>query len=99
MFNPTDITPYMHVFAFHIPEFLRKLCDKGLNMRQFSTLSIEKKNHLHVKLFFGGTIMGEENSNSNHSVLHDMLSFENRLLYYIINDTLQCIKQRIIHSS
>ncbi|GBC32097.1 hypothetical protein GLOIN_2v1811412 [Rhizophagus irregularis DAOM 181602=DAOM 197198] len=99
MFNPTDITPYMHVFAFHIPEFLRKLCDKGLNMRQFSTLSIEKKNHLHVKLFFGGTTMGEENSNSNHSVLHDMLSFENRLLYYIINDTLQCIKQRIIHSS
>jgi hypothetical protein len=51
MFNPTDIMPYMHVFAFHIPEFLRKLRDKGLNMRQFSTSSIEKKNHLHVRLF------------------------------------------------
>jgi hypothetical protein len=48
MFNPTDITPYMHVLVFHIPEFLRKLRDKGLNMRQFSTSSLEKKNHLHV---------------------------------------------------
>jgi len=36
--------------------------------------------------------------NNNHSVLHDMLSFENRLLYYLTNDTPQCIKQRIIHS-
>jgi hypothetical protein len=50
MFNPTDITPYIHIFVFHIPEFLRRLQDKGLNIRQFSTSSIEKKNHLHVRI-------------------------------------------------
>ncbi|GBC36175.2 hypothetical protein GLOIN_2v1763541 [Rhizophagus irregularis DAOM 181602=DAOM 197198] len=99
MFNPTDITPYMHIFVFHIPEFLRKLQHKGLNMRQFSTSSIEKKNHLHVKLFFGGTTMGGGNNNNNHSVLHDIMSFENRQLYYLINDTPRCIKQRIIRSN
>ncbi|POG53961.1 hypothetical protein GLOIN_2v1792135 [Rhizophagus irregularis DAOM 181602=DAOM 197198] len=99
MFNPTDITPYMHIFVFHIPEFLRKLQHKGLNMRQFSTSSIEKKNHLHVKLFFGGTTMGGRNNNNNHSVLHDIMSFENRQLYYLINDTPRCIKQRIIRSN
>ncbi|PKY59243.1 hypothetical protein RhiirA4_481824 [Rhizophagus irregularis] len=40
--------------------FINQKRDKGLNIRQFSTSSIEKKNHLHVKLFFGGTIMGEK---------------------------------------
>ncbi|CAB4437992.1 unnamed protein product [Rhizophagus irregularis] len=69
---------------------------RGLNMRQFSTSSIEKKNHLHVKLFFGGTTMGGGNNSNDNSVLHDILSFENRQLYYLMNDTSRCIKQRII---
>ncbi|RGB30423.1 hypothetical protein C1646_765376 [Rhizophagus diaphanus] len=75
----------------------KKIQHKGLNMRQFSTSSIEKKNHLHVKLFFGGTTMGGGNNSNDNSVLHDILSFENRQLYYLMNDTSRCIKQRIIH--
>ncbi|POG60491.1 hypothetical protein GLOIN_2v1787807 [Rhizophagus irregularis DAOM 181602=DAOM 197198] len=78
IFNPTDITPYMHIFVFHIPEFLRKLQHKGLNMRQFSTSS---------KIIFGRTTMGGGNNSNNNSVLHDILSFENRQLYYLMNDT------------
>jgi len=39
---------------------------------------------------------GGNNNNDNHSVLHDILSFENRQLYYLMNDTPRCIKQRII---
>jgi hypothetical protein len=43
--------------------------------------------------------MGGGKNNNNHTVLHDILSFENRSLYYLINNTPKCIKQRIIHSS
>lgn len=48
MFNPTDITPYMHIFTCHIPQFLRILKNKNLQFKHFSTSSLEKKNHMHV---------------------------------------------------
>jgi hypothetical protein len=48
MFNPTDITPYMHIFTCHIPQFLHILKSKNLQFRHFSTSSLEKKNHMHV---------------------------------------------------
>ncbi|CAG8748226.1 10941_t:CDS:2, partial [Funneliformis mosseae] len=51
------VTPYMHVFAKHIPQFLRQLKEKNLSLQIFSTSSIEKKNHNQVRLFFGGTTM------------------------------------------
>jgi hypothetical protein len=40
--------------------------------------------------------MGGGNNSNDNSVLHDILSFENRQLYYFMNDTSRCIKQRII---
>ena len=52
MFNPTDITPYMHIFACHIRQFLRILKNKNLKFKHFSTSSLEKKNHMHVSNIF-----------------------------------------------
>jgi hypothetical protein len=52
LYRKEDITPYMHVFSQHIPEFIRNLKEKNLELRFFSTSSIEKKNHNQVNLFF-----------------------------------------------
>jgi len=40
-----DITLYIHVFAQHIPQFIRDLKQRGLSLRHFTTSSLEKKNH------------------------------------------------------
>ncbi len=48
LYRKEDITPYMHVFAKHIPQFLRQLKEKDLFLQIFSTSSIEKKNHNQV---------------------------------------------------
>jgi hypothetical protein len=45
LYKKEDVTPYMHVFSQHIPEFLRSLKEKNLSLRFFSASSIEKKNH------------------------------------------------------
>ncbi|GET56950.1 hypothetical protein GLOIN_2v1810931 [Rhizophagus irregularis DAOM 181602=DAOM 197198] len=58
LYRKEDVTPYMHVFSQHIPEFLRNLKEKNMGLRVFSTSSIEKKNHNQVRLFFCGTTMG-----------------------------------------
>ncbi|RIA84059.1 hypothetical protein C1645_742608 [Glomus cerebriforme] len=75
MYLRTDITPYMHVFAQHVPQFMRYLKQKGMVLRHFSTSSIEKKNHQQVRLFFGGTTMG--GGKSKNPVIHDILCYEN----------------------
>ena len=48
LYRKDDVTPYMHVFAKHVPQFMRQLKEIGLSLRTFSTSSIEKKNHNHV---------------------------------------------------
>ncbi|GES91544.1 hypothetical protein GLOIN_2v1481704 [Rhizophagus clarus] len=84
LYRKDDVTPYMHVFAMHIPYFLRQLKEKGLSLRLFSTCSVEKKNHEQVKLFFGGTTMG--GGKKTKPVVYDILVFENRQIFYLINN-------------
>jgi len=48
LYRKEDVTPYMHVFAQHIHQFMRQLKMKNLSLRFFSTSSIEKKNHNQV---------------------------------------------------
>ncbi|CAB4442449.1 unnamed protein product [Rhizophagus irregularis] len=96
LYRKEDITPYMHVFSKHIPEFLRNLKEKNLSLRLFSTSSIEKKNHNQVQLFFGGTTMG--GGIKGKSVVHDIMEFENRQLYYLINNIPQEIQMRNINA-
>ena len=43
LYQKEDITPYMHVFAKHIPQFLRQLKAKNLSLQIFSTSNIEKR--------------------------------------------------------
>ena len=43
LYRKEDVTPYMHVFSQHIPEFLQNLKEKNMELRVFSTSSIEKK--------------------------------------------------------
>lgn len=50
LYRKQDVTPYMHVFAQHIHQFMRELKVKDLSLRLFSTSSIEKKNHNQVNL-------------------------------------------------
>ncbi|GBB89402.1 hypothetical protein RclHR1_16080004 [Rhizophagus clarus] len=45
LYRKQDVTPYMHVFAQHMHQFMRQLKMKNLSLRYFSTSSIEKKNH------------------------------------------------------
>ncbi|POG78942.1 hypothetical protein GLOIN_2v1766279, partial [Rhizophagus irregularis DAOM 181602=DAOM 197198] len=85
MYLRTDVSPYMHVFAQHVSQFMRYLNQKGMVLRYFSTSSIEKKNHQQVRLFFGGTRMG--GGKSKKPVVHDILYYENRQLYYQMQDT------------
>ena len=47
-YRKEDVTPYMHMLAMHVPYFMRRLKEKGLSFRLFSTSSIEKKNHNQV---------------------------------------------------
>jgi hypothetical protein len=49
LYRKQDVTPYMHVFAQHIHQFMRQLKIKNLSLRFFSTSSIEKKNHNQVR--------------------------------------------------
>ena len=48
LYRKQDVTPYMHVFAQHMHQFMRQLKMKNLSLRYFSTSSIEKKNHNQV---------------------------------------------------
>jgi hypothetical protein len=52
LYRKEDVTPYMHVFAQHIHQFMRQLKIKNLSLRFFSTSSIEKKNHNQVIHYF-----------------------------------------------
>ncbi|RHZ79022.1 hypothetical protein Glove_152g68 [Diversispora epigaea] len=95
LYKKEDVTPYMHVFSQHIPEFLEKLNEKNLSIRYFSTFSLEKKNHNQVRLFFSGTTMG--GGSKEKSVVYDIMEFENRQLYYLLNDTPQKFQMQNIN--
>ncbi|RHZ47772.1 hypothetical protein Glove_567g2 [Diversispora epigaea] len=84
IYKEEDVTPYMHMLTMHILFFMRQLKEKNLAFRLFSTSSIEKKNHCQVRLFFGGTTMG--GGKKNKPVVYDILVYENRKIFYLIND-------------
>ncbi|CAJ0911580.1 219_t:CDS:10 [Entrophospora sp. SA101] len=83
LYRKEDVTSYMHILTMHVPFFLHKLNNQGLSFRLFSTSSIEKKIYEQVKLFFGGTTM--RGGNKTKSVVYDMMVFENRQIFYLLN--------------
>ena len=65
-YQASDITPYMHVLVYHIPEMMRIHHHFGL--AAFSCSAVEKKNHQQVSYFFkkttkdGGTGKGRKSA-------------------------------------
>lgn len=51
LYQRSDITPYMHVLANHVPLFMQVLYQKNLYLEWFTTSSTEKKNHDHVSAY------------------------------------------------
>ena len=85
LYQRDGVTLYMHVLACHIPKFMKFLKTKNLYLRWFSCSSVEKKNHNHVQLFYRGTTMG--GGDSSKPVAYEICSYENRQLYYYVNET------------
>ncbi|CAG8518447.1 7587_t:CDS:10 [Scutellospora calospora] len=94
MYPKKNITPYIHMLTQHIPKFIRSLKNKGLLLRLFSTSSLEKKNHEHIRLFFSGTTMG---SGKNHMpAIYNIMVYENRQIYYRIYNTPTTYSHKVI---
>ena len=80
LYRPNDITPYIHVFVFHIHEFIK--FHQGFGLSAFSCAPIEKKNHQHVSHFFRGTFKDGGAKETNSSAIVEILQLESRMLYY-----------------
>eukprot|EP00732_Lithocolla_globosa_P000493 Lithocolla_globosa_v1_NODE_152_length_5671_cov_121.982906.p2 type:complete len:256 gc:universal NODE_152_length_5671_cov_121.982906:3944-4711(+) len=77
MYGTDIVTPYMHAFVFHVPEFLTAWG----GLKRFSTEAAELKNHVQVSYFFRGSRKGGMGS----SATQELMEREGRLLYYLKN--------------
>src|SRR6266540_4106082 len=82
MYTTKDVTPYMHLLVYHIPEFIKEHRAIGLNA--FSCSALEKKNHLQVRQFFSKT--SKDGFRKDKSAIIGILEAENRSLYYQVSD-------------
>ena len=64
-----DITPYIHVFIFHAPQFL----DKYGSLKPFSMDGVELMNRKHKLVYFSGSDHGRENAFSEQ--VSNMISY------------------------
>src|SRR4051794_14972467 len=88
MYTTKNVTPYMHLLVYHVPEFIRAHRTIGLNA--FSCSALEKKNHLQVRQFFSKT--SKDGFRKDRSAIMGILEAENRSLYYRITDIPTVIK-------
>jgi hypothetical protein len=84
LYRPNDLTPYIHVLVFHIHELMEK--HKKFGLKAFSCGPVEKKNHQQVSEFFRKTLRDGGNGVDRKSAIVQILEFENRKLYYNINN-------------
>eukprot|EP00732_Lithocolla_globosa_P001622 Lithocolla_globosa_v1_NODE_841_length_3201_cov_10.126828.p2 type:complete len:227 gc:universal NODE_841_length_3201_cov_10.126828:2130-2810(+) len=77
MYGTDIITPYIHAFVFHVPEFMTAFG----GLKQFSTEAAELKNHVQVSYFFRGSRKGGRNS----CVTQDLMEREGRMIYFLQN--------------
>jgi hypothetical protein len=87
LYRPNDLTPYFHVLVYHVHELMEKTKKWGL--KSFSCAPVEKKNHQQVSQFFRKTLRNGGNGMDRKSAIIQILEFENRKLYYTINDISQ----------
>lgn len=79
------MTPYLHAFIAHIPDHLRFARKIEVPLTNLSTEPVEKKNHAHVKFYFGHTTMG--GGKGRISALNFLMRKENRALYSVAAQT------------
>ncbi len=68
VYSKTTVTPYMHAFVSHLPEFVHMYKD----INSFNCQGIEKLNDLTTNQFFRGT-------NKSETALHQILKRRNRM--------------------
>ena len=70
------LTPYVHSFVFHVPEFIQNY--KNLNL--FSTQALEKLNNVTKTNFF-------KNTNKRNTFLQQLLEKANRVEFITLKGT------------
>lgn len=80
LYTPSDITPYIHVLVYHVPEFLD--IHSRWRLGAFSCQLVEKKNHQHVSTFFTKTLKDGGKKEFQKSAILEILEMENRALYF-----------------
>ncbi|GES73618.1 hypothetical protein GLOIN_2v1783827 [Rhizophagus clarus] len=97
LYQPDNITPYIHVLVYHISKFMTIHHKWGL--KAFSCSGIEKKNHEQVSYFFRKTMKdGGGKKKSQSSAIVEILQHENRTLFYNHNNIpLNCQNPKTIH--
>ena len=74
---PGEITPYIHAFVFHIPEFI----EKHGNINLFNTQGLEKLNDIITKAYHCAT----NRNNSNKAYLEQLVDKRCRLETFYID--------------
>ena len=82
MCDRKSITPYIHCFTQHMAEFLDRCTSIKTPLRFFSSEPVEKKNHIHVQLFYSKTRMDGINKFQTKTSVEEILEIENRDLYF-----------------
>ncbi len=85
LYQPDNMTPYIHVLVHHISEFMTIHQKWGL--KAFSCSGVEKKNHEQVSYFFRKTMKDGGKKKFQSSAIIEILQHENRTLFYNHNNT------------
>ncbi|CAG8534028.1 2289_t:CDS:2 [Scutellospora calospora] len=75
LYKPNDITPYIHVMVYHIPEFID--LHRNFGIRGFSCSAVEKKNHQQVSFFFQKTLKDGGNQHTRKAAILEILDYDN----------------------
>ncbi|PKY60674.1 hypothetical protein RhiirA4_484640 [Rhizophagus irregularis] len=75
LYQPDNITPYIHVLVYHISEFI--MIHQKWGLKSFSCSGVEKKYHEHVSYFFRKTLKDGGKKKSQSSAIIEILQHEN----------------------
>ncbi len=77
-YDPKNVTPYIHVYVFHLPEFVANHGDVNL----FNCQGLEKTNHVNTKAYYQGTNK-HKCKFSNNNYLMQILKNNNKQEYLL----------------
>jgi hypothetical protein len=89
-YQASNITPYIHVLVYHIPEIMR--------IHHHFGSAVEKKNH-QVSYFFKKTTKDGGTGKERKSAIVDILEHENRVLYFNNHSEIESIQLQNVYAS